>query len=383
MKPNKLDKSLRTSVWLAYIIVVFEILYMISPFAFLYYSIYAVPLRLLQTSSLTSWLTTNILPHFTYQKSFFISILNMMSWPLITIGLVLFLVGFFQIYWAKLRHKGSVSQGLYKYIRHPQYVALAVTGLGAAIYWSRFIVFLMYATMLFLYYYLARQEEKICLHKFGQDYKAYSEKTGMFLPKSLEERLPKVPAILPHKGIKRIAAIALIFCLYISSMAGLGFLLKDYALSKTNVFFSDDQGVISVAPLTKNQVQKVLAVISQAERSAEELNRLKLSKKLIYILPSEWGIPELGIQRTGAAKNYLLHPETHGNSLDFNENLLTVLVTEPILIDSDVQGENILKQALSFIPYLEISINLEEEEVTDIKQRIDRGQWDGVPVPIY
>ena len=383
MKQNKLDKSLRTSVWLAYIIVVFEILYMISPFAFLYYSIYAVPLKFFQISPLTSWLTTNILPHFTYQRSVFISILNMLSWPLITIGLILFLVGFFQIYWAKLRHKGSVSQGLYKYVRHPQYIALAITGLGTAIYWSRFIVFLMYATMLFLYYYLAKQEEKICLQKFGQSYKDYTEKTGMFVPKSLEARLPKIPSILPKTGVKRLAVMALIFCVYISTMAGFGFLMKDYALSKTNVCFSDYQGVISVAPLSKDQIQKVLAVISNTQRCEEELNRLNLNKRLIYILPSEWGIPELGIRKSGRGKNYLLHPETHGNSLEFNDNLLTVLVTEPILLNSDIQGENILKQALSFIPHLEITINLERRDVTKIKKRTNRGQWDGIPVPMY
>lgn len=383
MKQNKIEKGIRTSVWLAYIIVVFEILYMISPFAFFYYSIYAIPLKLFQSSPLSSWLTTNILPHFTYQRSIFISILNLMSWPLIIIGLILFLVGFIQIYWAKFRGKGSVSKGLYKYIRHPQYVALAITGLGATIYWSRFIVFLMYATMLFLYYYLARQEEKICLYKFGQRYKAYSQKTGMFLPKFLEDRLPKIPILLPKRGIKRHSTIALIFCAYITAMTAVGFLMKNYALSMTIVHFSDYQGVVSVAPLSKNQIQKALTIISNTPKSAEVLSKLNLKKRLMYILPSEWGIPELGIRRTGKKKNYLLHPETHGNSLEFDDHLLTILVAEPILPSPNIKGEKMLKQALSFIPHVEFSINLEKEEVTAINKRISRGQWDGIPVPMY
>ena len=73
---KKLQKGVGVSVWALYLFVVFEILYMISPFAFYYYSIYAKPLKLLQASELTAWLTTNILPHFSYQRSLIISILN-------------------------------------------------------------------------------------------------------------------------------------------------------------------------------------------------------------------------------------------------------------------------------------------------------------------
>ena len=383
MKQEALEKGMRTSAWLAYVVIVFEILYMISPFAFFYYSIYAVPLKILQASPLTSWLTTNILPHFTYQRSLFISILNLISWPLITIGSVLFLVGFVQVYWAKLRKTGSVSRGLYRYIRHPQYVALAITGLGATIYWSRFIVYLMYATMLFLYYYLARQEERICLQKFGDSYRAYSAKTGMFLPKILEGRLPKVPDFLPKKGMRRAAALVLIFCVYITGVAGLGFLMKDYALSMTNVSFRKDRGVIAVAPLTQDRIQSALAVILNTPECQDELKELESKKIMIYVLPAEWGIPELGIRRTGIKQNYLLHPETHGNSLDFNAGLLTVLFTEPILPSPNIMGKDMLKKALSFIPYVEFTVDVESEAVIGIKRRSDRGQWDGIPVPMY
>jgi len=62
------------------------------------------------------------------------------AWPLILLGLMLFFMGFVQIYWAKLTGKANVEVGLYRYIRHPQYVALAIVGLGTSIYWSRFIV---------------------------------------------------------------------------------------------------------------------------------------------------------------------------------------------------------------------------------------------------
>jgi hypothetical protein len=63
-----LSKGLTASAWLAYTVIVFEILYMISPFALYYYSLYAPPLRWLQSHEATAFLTLSILPHFTHQS---------------------------------------------------------------------------------------------------------------------------------------------------------------------------------------------------------------------------------------------------------------------------------------------------------------------------
>jgi hypothetical protein len=242
----------------------------------------------------------------------------------------------------------------------------------------------MYATMMFLYYYLAKQEENICLQKYGDSYQVYYEKTGMFFPKLFKIRQPDLSSLLPRSGAKRITAIMAIFVLYISSIAGLGFLLKDYALSNTTILYNDHEAVVSVAPLKKDAVEKALAIAASSSKIQAERLGVKQEKRLIYVLPSEWGIPELGIKRKGEQHNYLLHPETHGNSLKFNGNKITVLFTSPILnSQKDIKGKNILKKALSFIPYLEIEVDLQKEMIISKKMRENRGKWDGIPVPIY
>ena len=78
---EKAEKSVRTSVWLLYILIVFEILYMISPFAFYYYSYYAIPLNWFQQSPVTSWLTIYIFPHFTDTGSLLVKGVLMLAWP--------------------------------------------------------------------------------------------------------------------------------------------------------------------------------------------------------------------------------------------------------------------------------------------------------------
>ena len=381
MSASKINKGLTTSVWIVYILIVFEILYMISPFAFYYYSVYSIPLKLLQETPLTAWLAVHLLPHFSYQTSLIISVLLLMSWPLILLGLVLFLVAFIQIYWAKFLRKGTVTGGLYKYIRHPQYLALAIIGLGTTIYWPRFIVFIMYAVMLFLYYFLARQEEKICLKKFGPGYQNYLAQTGMFFPKWIENRLPDFPALLPEYGFKRVLSILGILIIYIAAVVILGVGIKNYALTKIAYTYTENLATVSVAPLNPAQINKAISITYSDPNVKQKTDHL--NKQLVYILPTGWDIPELGVKGDGQRTNYFLHPETHGNSLDFDPSRLTLLVTEPIMISNNIKGKDILKKSLTYNPIMEVVIDLNESQVDRINLRSNRGRWDGTPVPIY
>jgi len=88
------------------------------------------------------------------------------------VGGAVFLLAFAQIYWAKSRQKGPVTGGAYAVARHPQYLALAIVGLGTLLIWPRYLVLIMYITMLFLYAILARWEEERCAQQFGA-YRAY------------------------------------------------------------------------------------------------------------------------------------------------------------------------------------------------------------------
>jgi hypothetical protein len=237
--------------------------------------------------------------------------------------------------------------------------------------------------MLFLYFTLAKQEEKICLAKFSDRYAAYLEGTGMFFPKRLEKHFPRLSMVLPKQGLKRMLTIGLVYFMYLSIVIGVGFGMKSYALSKMTVLINENEVVVSVAPLSLDHVSSIVKLVWLDAESRDKYDGLSLDRSLIYVLPAEWGIPELGIRRKGNTHNYLLHPETHGNSLKFDPRYFTVLVTKPILPDSKITGKNILKQALGFVPYLEISVDLEKEAIMTVTRRTSLGQWDGIPVPIY
>ena len=87
-----------TSIWVLYSMIVLEILFMVSPFAAYYYSLYAVPLNALQELGETAWLTMYVLPHYTYSDSMLANVLLLASWPIILAGLYAAWVGLTAIF---------------------------------------------------------------------------------------------------------------------------------------------------------------------------------------------------------------------------------------------------------------------------------------------
>ncbi len=150
---------LRSSIVLSFIIA-FEVLIMISPFAGFFYSVFNPILLKLAASSSTRWLSAFYLPHMVLPQDLLLQFIRVMGSVLFIAGMVIFLVCAGQIYTAKFRKKGAVLGGLYAFIRHPQYLALGIAGLGLSILWPRFLTLVLWLLMTIVYYFLARDEER-------------------------------------------------------------------------------------------------------------------------------------------------------------------------------------------------------------------------------
>lgn len=369
MNVTATDRAVKTSAWALYTLIVLEILFMVSPFAAYYYSIYATPLNALQQSASTAWLTMYILPHFTYSDSWLANGLILISWPLILFGVVLFVLGFCQIYWSKFTGKGAVAVGLYRYIRHPQYVALAIVGLGTSLYWSRFIVVIAFVSMLSIYYFLARVEENVCLSKFGQPYRDYMDRTGMFLPRSWEARWRAL-------GLRR-AAITTLLAVVLALTIGTAHWLRNHVIDSLQIDVGKNRVTVFLAPVSP----KTMAGVSDL------LNEAGLPGTVAYVAPSSWQIPELGF--TGEAGSYqregkeeLLHPTTHGNPLVFDQDRLSVLLVETVSLEGELQGIERLTKALNIKPVETAEIDLVARQIGE-RSPAGEGDWAGIPVPTF
>jgi protein-S-isoprenylcysteine O-methyltransferase Ste14 len=192
---------------LVFFIMAFEVMIMISPFAFFFYSVFNPVLHGLGSSPATSWLTTFFLPHMILPPIGFLKAIRIIGSVFFVIGAVTFMICALQIYLGKILKWGIADKGLYRIIRHPQYLALGIWGLGLSILWPRFLVLASFSLMLILYYFLAKNEQWRMLTLFGDSYQRYMDRTGMFLPRKLEAPLSAPLGMLQGNAMKYAAII--------------------------------------------------------------------------------------------------------------------------------------------------------------------------------
>ena len=104
------NNASKSFVWTLYFVIIFEMLYMGTPFAVFFYSVYGMPLKFLGQNNSTAWLVQNTLAHFMQTESTLINALLYSSWPLMGFGFLVFIVDGF-VKSRQHRHSG-VSRSL-------------------------------------------------------------------------------------------------------------------------------------------------------------------------------------------------------------------------------------------------------------------------------
>lgn len=75
------------------------------------------------------------------------------------------------------------TTGPYKAIRHPQYVGLVLVMFGFLLQWPTLVTLVMFPVLVFMYWRLAKTEEREALAAFGERYAAYMRSTPAFVPR--------------------------------------------------------------------------------------------------------------------------------------------------------------------------------------------------------
>ena len=94
-------------------------------------------------------------------------------------GYTLMSKGWRQIHGA---HDSLVTDGVYAYVRHPQYTGLFLIITGFLIQWPTLLTVIMAPVLIFAYVRLSRSEEAVVQQKFNQDYLDYASRKPMFFP---------------------------------------------------------------------------------------------------------------------------------------------------------------------------------------------------------
>ncbi|HEX3045656.1 MAG TPA: isoprenylcysteine carboxylmethyltransferase family protein [Bacillota bacterium] len=107
------------------------------------------------------------------------SILHPLSNVFIYSGLIIIAIG-----WKKV-HSGNgelVTDGIYRWVRHPQYVGFALAIVGFLIQWPTIITLIMAPILLIMYRKLSEKEEQAMIELFGDKYLEYKNSVPAFFP---------------------------------------------------------------------------------------------------------------------------------------------------------------------------------------------------------
>ncbi|OGL08513.1 MAG: hypothetical protein A3I14_10100 [Candidatus Rokubacteria bacterium RIFCSPLOWO2_02_FULL_73_56] len=323
-------------------------------------------------------------------------------------GAVAFLACAVQVYAGKLLRTGPATRGLYAAIRHPQYLALGGAGLGLAILWPRFLTLVLLAVMLFLYYLLARDEERRMLARFGDDYRAYMERTGMFLPRLSGSRPPPAEARRPLTAAR---GLAIVLALLVA-MVGAGFAARAYTVRHLPLAAIGPVDVLTITPEDLAAARDILPAVLEAPAVAAKLgdSRDRAGRVLAYFIPIDYTMQGM-IADTGdewklftrhatipMITDFVLHPvahlaeghghrdaATHGAAMHespaMKRRVIFVGVSAPgrtLASPADDFGIAVTRRPLFFV-----DLHLHTGEVLAIRDTAPGSGWGTVPTPMF
>lgn len=101
------------------------------------------------------------------------------SVALMAAGVALVAIGWVQVFRARYQ---LVTAGLYRIVRHPQYLGLMLIVVAFNIQWPTILTLLMAPVLIVMYWRQARREEEALLVKFGEAFSRYAARVPAFVP---------------------------------------------------------------------------------------------------------------------------------------------------------------------------------------------------------
>ena len=396
------DSLIKGSVTFFYLLIGLEIVIMISPFAGYFYAGYGPLLDFLYGIKTTAWLTGFFLPHAVAAKNNSLNFLNALGRSLFSFGLIAFLVGAVQVYSAKLRRKGIVSSVLYRWVRHPQYLFLAISGLGLLLFWPRFLILVFYISMLFVYYILAKNEEDRMLKQHGDSYEAYMQRTAMFVPGEPGKKIFRVffgwiksPTLALSVGY----GITLFFAL----LAAFG--LRHYTISQISTIYLPEKQitVVSILPRSDQAIKDTLDAAYEDSIITSILSKYRQEGHkgfLVHLMPAQYMMQGLFVMpfnseeksiRKSSWRNivgfvfpFLSHRNHQEMMEKMNSKSVRLVFSQLTWPDGKyATADMALNFSVKHLPLLKVDIDIENNSVQEVEKTLKRNFWGQMPMPSF
>jgi len=275
-------RGLFGGVVVLYFVIALEVLIMISPFAAFFYAAFNPVLLFFAQWPATRWLAAFFLPHMVMPPGPFLRTVRVAGSVLFVGGAGIFLVCAGQVYFHKLFRRDPAVGGLYRWIRHPQYLALAATGLGLAILWPRFLTIVLWAVMVGVYSLLARDEERRMVDQFGDQYREYMGRTGMFLPRGIERGAARLP--FPESPVlRRLLGVVLLGVVAV----GGAFALRAYTIARLPLWSAGRITAMAILPGDAMMLEHRMAQVLELREVKSRLDQAS-GPILVYLVPQHY-----------------------------------------------------------------------------------------------
>ena len=81
-----------------------------------------------------------------------------------------------------------VTDGVYAYMRHPQYTGIFIITLAFMVQWPTLTTLILWPFVITMYVRLAKREEQDVLEKYPKEYREYMNRAPMFIPRLWRSR---------------------------------------------------------------------------------------------------------------------------------------------------------------------------------------------------
>jgi hypothetical protein len=228
-----------------------------------------------------------------------------------------------------------------------------------------------FVIMLFVYRALAAIEERECLGKFGEAYSEYLQRTPRFVPFGA---VPKGwPSGMPL--LARFFFWTLGFSATMLTALAFAFVLQTYTLQHLYTVQADGIVYLSLAPLDKPELQRIVQTALDEPRVYTRVNALAgpQTRFIAYVMPWEWEVPEVPMNAVSGHRA----PENYDRRR--HKVTLNIAVLRGNL---DVQGLDILRQAIRTEPVAEAWIDA-EGRVSRVLGPPKKTFYGTLPVPVF
>jgi protein-S-isoprenylcysteine O-methyltransferase Ste14 len=112
----------------------------------------------------------------------------LIGYAFVFLGIGIFFQGWRQVHRARQQNQ-LVTDGLYRFVRHPQYTGLFIALFGeGVVHWPTLFSVGLFPIIVLVYARLAKKEEQHVLEEFGEEYREYQKRVPMFIPRRKDWR---------------------------------------------------------------------------------------------------------------------------------------------------------------------------------------------------